>query len=87
MTMEVNIKLKLRPVTVPNFVSVDEPAHPREEGIGEGHKFAITELDAEVLEALCVQFRADLFKNAGKTDPEHERPQPSPFYCQNCGGR
>lgn len=77
------VKLKLKPFTTPNFAMVEMPPRPREEGMKELPSLALETLDAETLEALCIQFRADIFKKAGKTDPEHTRPQPA--YC-NCGG-
>lgn len=75
------VKVKLRPITVPNFVSAETPPRSREHGVGEGPKFAVADLDAETLEALCIQFRADLFKKAGKTDPEYSRPRQAPCKC------
>lgn len=70
--MEVNIKLKLKPFTTPNFVLVDEPSKPRGEGFSEGRKFALSELDAETLERMCDDFTREVFKKSGKQRP----PQP-----------
>jgi hypothetical protein len=63
------IKQKLRPFMTPNFVSVEMPPRPRQEGLVEAPKFALAELDAETLSELCDEFRADVFRKANKTDP------------------
>lgn len=75
------IKVKLRPFTVPNFVLAETSTRPRAEEFGEPPSFPLADVDAEALEALCVQFRADIFKKAGKTDPDHARPRQAPCTC------
>ena len=64
--------LKLQPFTVPNFVLVQMPARPRQEGFREGLKFALSELDADTLAALCDQFRLTVFAKAGVADSRSE---------------
>lgn len=61
------IKLKLRPFTVPSYVSAEMPPRPKQDGLQALPQFHISELDDETLEALCTQFRSDVFakKKAG----------------------
>lgn len=66
---EVYMNTKLAPWTVPNFVCVEMPPRPRQEGMAESPKYAIAELGAEVLSDMCDRFRADVFAKAGKADP------------------
>ena len=50
-----DVKLKLKPLPVPNFVYVEMPSSPRQV-FAEGPKCAIHELDADVLEELIGDF-------------------------------
>lgn len=67
--MNANIEVKLKPFKTPNFVLVEEPAKPREEGFAEGRKFSLSELDADTLSRMCNDFRAEIFKKAGRHEP------------------
>jgi hypothetical protein len=67
--MSVKIDLELQPFNTPNFVIVKMPARPRHDGWQESPKYSLAELDAQTLSALCDQFRAEIFKKAGKDDP------------------
>jgi hypothetical protein len=62
------MKLNLVPFSTPNFVSVQLPARPRQDGLIEAPKFSLTQLDHDTLSALCDEFRAEVFLKAGKTD-------------------
>ena len=64
--MKATIEIKLKPFTVPNFVLVEEQPKERQEGFSEGRKYALNELDAETLEALCWKFKQEVFTKAGK---------------------
>ena len=64
--MKATIEIKLKPFTVPNFVMVDEQPKERQEGFSEGRKYALSELDAETLDALCWKFKQEVFAKAGK---------------------
>ena len=66
----IEAKIKLKPFLVPNFVLADQPPKPRQEGFIEGQQFALSELDVATLDLLCEQFREDVFKKAGKDDPQ-----------------
>lgn len=67
--MKVTVEVKLKSFTVPNYVLVDEPPRPREEGFLEGRKYALSELDALTLEKLCDEFTQAVFNKAGKQRP------------------
>jgi hypothetical protein len=63
------MKIELNPWMVPNFVTAKMPPRPRQEGFQEGPKWALSEVDADTLAAQCDQFRAEVFRKAGKPDP------------------
>lgn len=63
------IKLKLQPMSVPNYVIVVMPPRERQEGIAESPKFHLRELESEVLAELCDEFRRNVFAKAEKQDP------------------
>lgn len=68
------MKVELFGFTVPNFVIQKMPPRPRQDGYGfaENPKFALKEIPAEDLAALCDDFRASVFAKAGKSDPAQE---------------
>ena len=59
----------VQPWMTPNYVIGKMPPRPRQEGFHEGPKWALSEVEADVLAALCDQFRAEVFEKAGKPDP------------------
>lgn len=65
--------LPLQPFRVPNFVlekvTLGQLARC---GFGQSRTFSLHELDAQTLSHLCDQFRAEVFKKAGKQDPAGE---------------
>lgn len=65
----VTMPLKLKPFNTPNFVLVDMPARPKQEGVTSLPSFPLHELSVESLDQLCRQFRAEVFTKAGKKDP------------------
>lgn len=58
--------VRVRPFTVPNFV-LQEGSRPPD--AVDTPKYALKDVPAETLAALCDQFRADVFKRANKADP------------------
>lgn len=64
-----NVQLELQPFTTPNFVIGKMPARQKQDGIIEGPKWELAEVDADVLARLCDEFRAAVFTKAGKADP------------------
>ena len=69
--MKAKLNMELQPFTTPNFVRLAVEAGDASK---EGYPVAIKDLDAETLEALCDQFRKELFAKAGKRDPDLDRP-------------
>lgn len=65
----VETKIELVPWVVPNFVSAKMPPRPRQDGWSEGPKWPLAEVEAETLARLCDDFRAEVFRKAGKPDP------------------
>lgn len=66
--MKACVAIDIQPFTIPNFVRRDKktagPGDPDAEAA-----FELAAVDAQTLSTLCDQFRADIFKKAGKTDP------------------
>lgn len=71
--MDMNIKLQ--PWITPNFVIGVMPARPRQEGFNPdaAPKWALKEVEAETLAKMCDEFRADIFRKAGKPDPANTK--------------
>lgn len=67
--MAIETQIKLQHFRVPNFVLTEPNVGRREDGFSEAPKYALNELDAATLDLLCDQFREDVFKKAGKQDP------------------
>jgi hypothetical protein len=57
------------PWSTPNFVITRYEVRPREEGITEGPKLPLAQVDAATLAELCDEFRREIFEKAGKPDP------------------
>jgi hypothetical protein len=68
-----DMKVKLRPWIAPNFAVPEAPARPREEGIDLSHQgIHVSNIPAETLAEMADEWRAELFRKAGKKDPRHE---------------
>lgn len=68
---EITKKIELQPFSVPNFVSVKAAPGRREDGLAEAPKYKLADLEPETLDALCVEFRREVFEKAGKPDPRY----------------
>ena len=68
--MEINLKIKIVPFAVPTEVYQDRPPQPRQNGLvlGNNPGIPLADLDASVLNDLCNNFRAEIFKKAKKSD-------------------
>jgi hypothetical protein len=66
------VKVKLRPFTVPNFVIVEEAPRARQEGFRESPKYALHELDDETIRELIDEFRKNVWAkvSSGRAGPE-----------------
>lgn len=66
----VNIKLKIKPFSVPSYVSVDTGiVSLKQDGIQPLPSYELKDLDEDTLSDLCYEFRAHVFLKAGKQDP------------------
>lgn len=66
--MKANVEVAIQPFSIPHFVRRDKKAAAAGDPDAEA-AFELSAVDAMTLSALCDQFRADVFKKAGKTDP------------------
>ena len=64
------LNVELNNWIVPNYVSQKMTVGLRQDGIKEPLKFSLSELDSETLSGLCDEFRREIFRKAGKTDPK-----------------
>ena len=64
------IKLKLKPLSVPNFVIAESRPSTRQEGWKESSSFPLSDLDAETLNEMCNEFRRNVFAKAGIEPPK-----------------
>lgn len=62
------MKIELQPFLTPNFVIGKMAPRPRQDGLGEAPKWALKDVPAEDLARLCDEFRAEVFRKAGKVD-------------------
>jgi hypothetical protein len=65
------MKIELNPWQVPNYVIGKMHSTRRQDGFNPdaAPKWALADVDAETLAAQCDQFRAEVFRKAGKADP------------------
>lgn len=64
-----DMKIGLHPFTVPNYVIMVTPVlAPSNQQ--DPPKWALREVDADVLSKMCNDFRASVFEKAKKADPE-----------------
>lgn len=66
---DIEMKVELQPWMTPNYVLGKTPPHPRREGFTECPKWPLSEIDAVTLAKMCDEFRAEIFRKAGKNDP------------------
>ena len=78
--MKATLEVELQPFQTPNFVRAKAADVKREEGMQETSSYPLSDLDPYTLSKLCDQFRADVFKKAGKTQPPEAAPS-----CPRCG--
>lgn len=63
------MKIELKPWLTPNYVIAKTSPRPRQDGFQESPKWHLYEVDAEDLARQCDEFRREVFRKAGKTDP------------------
>jgi len=67
--MKATMQVELQPFQTPNFVRAVTKPGKREDGIQESPCYPLSDLDAETLDKLCRDFRAEVFRKAGKEQP------------------
>ena len=67
--MEIKWEIDLQPFLVPNFVLVKEKPKKRQDGFQNPKSIHLSELGPNTLHQLCENFRAEVFKKAGKKPP------------------
>lgn len=68
--MKINVSMEIKDFTVPNFVVPITALGERQDGITFSDGIPLSDLDSETLEQLCTNFRASVFKKAGKPLPK-----------------
>ena len=66
------MKVDTQPWIVPNYVTLKMPSQPRQAGFVEAPKLHVRDVDAETLARMADEWRAELFRKAGKADPMPE---------------
>lgn len=64
------MKIKLKPFQTPNFVIEDTSPSKRQEGLKEPKSWPLSEVDHQTLSDMCDAFRDEVFRKAGKEDPQ-----------------
>ena len=79
------MQIELQPWQTPNFVIGTMPPRSRQEGFNPDAcpKWSLAETDADVLAKQCDQFRAGVFRKAGKPDPANVPGQPRPWLARH----
>lgn len=67
---KITIGLEARPWEIPDGVHINMPPGKRQDGFIVAKPISLKDVDAEILAQLCNRFRKDVFKAAGKEDPE-----------------
>lgn len=70
--MKAVLKVELQPFKVPNFVLAAQKRGVRAEGVTGETSYPLSDLDVETLEALCDEFRMEVFMKAGKEPPPQQ---------------
>ena len=67
--MKATLIVELQPFQTPNFVRAVAPPGKREDGMQETACYPLSDLDSGTLDRLCNEFRAEVFRKAGKEQP------------------
>lgn len=63
------IEIELIPFRVPNCAIQKGFPGKRQDGLKEAKTYALSNLATDTLSEMCDEFRAEIFKKAGKEDP------------------
>lgn len=75
--MKATIEVTLKPFSIPNFVLLETSLSNAED-----KSIPLEQLDGDTLDRLCNEFRAAVFKKAGKHEPPTDKPA-----CRECERR
>ena len=67
--MKVTLQVELKPFITPDFVWPASGPGWRQDGMQELTGYPLSALDAQTLDKMCAQFRAEVFEKAGKEPP------------------
>ena len=67
--MKATLEVELQPFQVPSFVYLVAKPSKREDGFAEKAAYPLSDLDSLTLDKLCRQFRDEVFRKAGKSQP------------------
>jgi hypothetical protein len=63
------MKVRLQPFQVPDYVIAESRPGLKQDGLVENPKWHLRDVDDKTLSELCDQFRHDVFTKAGRVDP------------------
>ena len=67
--MKATLQVELQPFQTPNFVRAVVSPGLKQDGMQELPAYPLSDLDSETLDKLCNDFRAEVFRKAGKEQP------------------
>ena len=67
--MKATLQVELQPFQTPNFVRAVGKPGVRQDGMQELPCYPLSDLDPDTLDKLCRDFRAEVFRKAGKEQP------------------
>ena len=67
--MKATLQVELQPFQTPNFVRAVVKAGLKQDGMQEIPCYPLSDLDSLTLAKLCDDFRAEVFRKAGKEQP------------------
>lgn len=63
------LTLNIKPFLVPSYVVLELPEHALRDGLAPLPEIPLSDVDEDALEALCKQFRDDVFAKHGARQP------------------
>lgn len=70
--MKATLHVELQPFQTPNFVRAVGKPGQRQDGMQELPCYPLSDLDSMTLDKMCDQFRAEVFRKAGKEQPPRQ---------------
>jgi hypothetical protein len=60
-----DVKFKVKPITIPNYLIIESPPSTRQEGLKESPKISVANASRELILELCEEFKVGMLKKAG----------------------